>query len=736
MLQSGFGGFAVNGSSTVVATSTTTTSTDGGGSNEALNLAQQNQIALLTKADKPPAGQSYITDVALSTELTKKLDKLPAGQAYVSSVELTTELEKKANTPQPGSSYVTLPSTTTLTVQLANKASTAELNTVSTNLTAEIDKKLDKLPAGQTYVQTAALTTELGKKANTPPSGSSYVTLPSTTTVTLELAKKADTPPLGNAYATLPSDTTLAAELDKKLDTLPVGQTYVKSADLTTELQKKADLPPAGATYVTNTDLNTALAGLSLGGGGGEDALAASAASASAAAAKTSEVAAKTSEVAANTSAEAAADSAAEAKVYRDGDGGSILGAKQYMTAASTAASNAEFFKSRAEEHRDAAQEYRDGSTVGVIPLVKGAKQYMEEAKTYRDTASTHASTAFTHKETAKTKAAEALASANEAKNAADSIFDGLDNSSSLLSQLNANYINRSYWITSRDYDTSTWPENTTMLRWVHGQATDPFAVLMFVRLLDPAFEANNYVGATTQYVLPLTNPRVQVRYLVGQAGKDARYVRIQSPEVDFHIKSIKVRGRNAGFGAGFDVTRAFVTFSQNVINADAVLVDDNSAATDNGSSFGNRFIELDLETLTTVIEVELKGRYPYGETVYNGNMRVQFFNESRTKTFDSAEGPTAVPSLMDGNVLGLYGKLQFPTGNGIEVSFDDSWEIDMLNTNRSFVAPLLGSGAKNRRFFMRALFDPAPLTENGATTGFNETFFPPNEAGFRDFLL
>eukprot|EP00962_Isochrysis_galbana_P031367 scaffold10225_cov146-Isochrysis_galbana.AAC.3 len=35
------------------------------------------------------------------------------------------------------------------------------------------------------------------------------------------------------------------------------------------------------------------------------------------------------------------------------------------------------------------------------------------------------------------------------------------------------------------------------MLRWVHGQSTDPFAVLMFVRLLDPAFAANNYVGAT-----------------------------------------------------------------------------------------------------------------------------------------------------------------------------------------------------------------------------------------------
>eukprot|EP00962_Isochrysis_galbana_P008276 scaffold2264_cov114-Isochrysis_galbana.AAC.8 len=184
----------------------------------------------------------------------------------------------------------------------------------------------------------------------------------------------------------------------------------------------------------------------------------------------------------------------------------------------------------------------------------------------------------------------------------------------------------------SPDYDMSTWPDNNTMLRWLHGQATDPLAVLMFVRLLDPAFAANNYVGATTQYILPLTNPRVQVRYQVGEYGKAARYVRITSNDNDFHIKSINVKGREL----------------QNVINADNVLVDDDNAATGTGS--GDRIIELDLGSLRTLTRVELNGKSPifvfvgvFGQTYYNGNMRVQFFDVLRKKTFDSAEGPTAL---------------------------------------------------------------------------------------------
>ena len=83
-----------------------------------------------------------------------------------------------------------------------------------------------------------------------------------------------------------------------------------------------------------------------------------------------------------------------------------------------------------------------------------------------------------------------------------------------------------------------------------------------------------------------------------------------------------------------------------------------------------------------------------------------------------------------------MYGQVQFATGNGIEVSFDNSTQIDILNTNRDYSAPLLGSGATNRRFFMRALFDPSPKSDNDiGTTGFVERFFPPDEQGFVDFL-
>eukprot|EP00962_Isochrysis_galbana_P052252 scaffold23640_cov132-Isochrysis_galbana.AAC.4 len=108
------------------------------------------------------------------------------------------------------------------------------------------------------------------------------------------------------------------------------------------------------------------------------------------------------------------------------------------------------------------------------------------------------------------------------------------------------------------------------MLRWVHGQATDPLAVLMFVRVLDPNYAANNFVDVRTQYILPLTNPRVQVQYLVGQTGRDARYVRIISDGIDFHIKSLKVQA--SGIYSELPV-QAVVLFSQNVINADNVLV-------------------------------------------------------------------------------------------------------------------------------------------------------------------
>jgi len=222
------------------------------------------------------------------------------------------------------------------------------------------------------------------------------------------------------------------------------------------------------------------------------------------------------------------------------------------------------------------------------------------------------------------------------------------DTRTALLSELNANFVNRSYWIMSPDYDMSTWPDNNTMLRWLHGQATDPLAVLMFVRLLDPAFAANNYVGATTQYILPLTNPRVQVRYQVGEYGKAARYVRITSNDNDFHIKSINVKGRELQVSPWEFAVQGTVIFSQNVINADNVLVDDDNAATGTGS--GDRIIELDLGSLRTLTRVELNGKSPifvfvgvFGQTYYNGNMRVQFFDVLRKKTFDSAEGPTAL---------------------------------------------------------------------------------------------
>lgn len=883
MLNPSFGGFGTAGNS--IFRSGTGNTTDGGDSSgtaaEALNLAQANQSALLGKASSAPPGQSYVTDVTLTTQLSKKLDALPNGESYLTSADLAQGLGTKANNPPQGASYIALPTGTTLA--------------------AELDKKADRAQSGSSYVtlpSTTTLSTELSKKADLPQSGTEYVALPSDTTLATELDKKANTPPAGTAFVTLPSDTTLAAELDKKanvgleggfmdgaamsvftvtdqssslrpgaewsvehmfdgsLSTLtvfeaesayvhldygsaitidgwkttdsahgtrmprlirvltgtsgtgpwllaashltdprpngstveyampaPVTSRYFRlelsliestsivmslfafrrygfattqmlsdglalKADvtaledlattqaLTNGLAGKVDQPEAPHFYVTDEYLATELQGLS-SGGGGDDGSATYASDA------------KESADAAEESAAAALASELKAKEYRDGDGDLILGAKQYMMAASTSASNAstyrdtaqehrddaEGFRNTAEQHRDAAKEYRDGTDDGTV---KGAADYMEDAKEY-------ASTALTHKNTAKTKAEEAQKSATAAETAVNSLVNGTDGLSGLVSQLNANSINRSYWITSRDYDTSSWPDNNTMLRWIHGQATEPLAVLMFVRVLDPDFVLDSDPSTrdvVTQYILPLMTSRVQTRFLVGRSGIDARYVRISSDDIDFHIKQFNVTVQILNTNGYYSTSdrQGVVSFSRNVQNAGNVLKDDDSAATDNDTPFGLREIELDLGEMQSVTRVELTGRGPatgIPNTFFNGNMKVQFFNDSRTKTYDSAEGPNAVSNLMQGNggtTYGLYGQVQFATGNGIEVTFDNSSEIDILDTNRSFSKPLLGSGAANRRFFMRALFDPAPRGDNG-TTGFNETFFPPNEAGFVDFL-
>jgi hypothetical protein len=100
----------------------------------------------------------------------------------------------------------------------------------------------------------------------------------------------------------------------------------------------------------------------------------------------------------------------------------------------------------------------------------------------------------------------------------------------------------------------------------------------------------------------------------------------------------------------------------------------------------------------------------------YNDGLYVTFLDASRTVTYTSASG------LMFGNgfwTRGVSATVQFATGNGVEVCFDNSDVTRILSMDRD-LPPFF---AANRRFFLRALFDPSAVSQ--IKKGFIETFTP-----------
>jgi hypothetical protein len=160
------------------------------------------------------------------------------------------------------------------------------------------------------------------------------------------------------------------------------------------------------------------------------------------------------------------------------------------------------------------------------------------------------------------------------------------------------------------------------------------------------------------------------------------------------------------------------------VVNPENVLVEEGAATGDGPllvvDGVPLRWIELDLGQEDLVERIQITGKQ--GQTVnstttyYNDGLYVTFLNASRAVTYTSASG------LMFGNgfwTRGVSATLQFATGNGVEVCFDNSDVTRILSMDRD-LPPFF---AANRRFFLRALFDPSFVSQ--ARTGFLETFTP-----------
>jgi hypothetical protein len=253
----------------------------------------------------------------------------------------------------------------------------------------------------------------------------------------------------------------------------------------------------------------------------------------------------------------------------------------------------------------------------------------------------------------------------------------------------------------------------------VHQKTSDPIVVLMYVRVLDVTLPA-------VQFVYPYTDSRVQPRHVVTGGGSRARYVRINCPDPKFSLSRVNITTRrliDGNFWATL-LSQGTVSGSAGVVNPENVLVDA-GAATGGGpllvaDGVPLRWIELDSGQENIVERIQITGKQ--GQTVnssttyYNDGLYVTFLDASRTVTYTSASG------LMFSNgfwTRGVSATLQFATGNGVEVCFDNSDVMRILSMDRD-LPPFF---AANRRFFLRALFDPSAVSQ--IKKGFIETFSP-----------
>jgi hypothetical protein len=295
-----------------------------------------------------------------------------------------------------------------------------------------------------------------------------------------------------------------------------------------------------------------------------------------------------------------------------------------------------------------------------------------------------------------------------------------ISNNSDSISALQTASFGTTYWITSPDYDLGPHPDNNLAVRWVHLQTSDPIAVLMYVRVLDATLPA-------AQYVYPYTNPRVQPRHVVTGGGSRARYVRINCPDPDFSLRRVNITTRRL-----LDGNYWVQLFSQGTVSGSAGVLNPENVLVEEGDAVGGgpllvldgvplRFIELVLPQDDVIERIQITGRlgYTVNSTItnFNDGLYVTFLDASRDVTYTSASG------LMFGGGFGwsrgLSATLEFATGNGVEVCFDNSDVTRILSMDRD-LPPFF---AANRRFFMRALFDPSAVSQ--IRKGFIETFTP-----------
>jgi hypothetical protein len=197
--------------------------------------------------------------------------------------------------------------------------------------------------------------------------------------------------------------------------------------------------------------------------------------------------------------------------------------------------------------------------------------------------------------------------------------------------------------------------------------------------------------------------------------------VRINCPDPDFSLRRVNITTRRL-----LDGNYWVQLFSQGTVSGSAGMLNPENVLVEEGAAVGVgnlplRWIELVLPQDDVVERIQITGRLGQetnsGTTHYNDGLYVTFLDASRAVTYTSASG------LMFGSGFfwsrGLSATLEFATGNGVEVCFDNSDVTRILSMDRD-LPPFF---ATNRRFFLRALFDPSAVSQ--IQKGFIETFTP-----------
>jgi hypothetical protein len=145
------------------------------------------------------------------------------------------------------------------------------------------------------------------------------------------------------------------------------------------------------------------------------------------------------------------------------------------------------------------------------------------------------------------------------------------------------------YWLKSQEYGPlSNHPDNSnSRIVWSHQQESDPVFVQVCLRV---------YIGSDS-IVYPLSTDRVQVRYTqLFSAAPVARYVQIDVPNKNFHVRYVKVMLRN---GPTVVQAQPTVDLTNAIQNVTAVLFDDDTFASDiSDLSDRPRRLTLDLKVM------------------------------------------------------------------------------------------------------------------------------------------